>query len=104
MANVLTLIFNLLKSSTPGLNVFLGLMTLAVPIITYIADLWGGLFAKLDAMIIPALPSSLDFSPLGYVNYIFPMDTCLTFTAAYLVLYALSASIRIIKSFIPTIS
>lgn len=72
--------------------------------ITFFNDLWNNLFAKIDAMITPNLPSGFDLSPLALMNYIVPFDTMLTYTTALFGLYVVCVIIRIVKSFIPTVA
>ncbi len=45
-----------------------------------------------------------DFSPLGLANYIAPIDTLLTLIVVYMSVRLATVSIRIVKSFVPTIA
>lgn len=67
-------------------------------------ELWASLFARIDALIMPAVGASANFAPLSLVNYVFPLDTVLQLIVAYAGLRAACAVIRIIKSFVPTVA
>lgn len=103
MKTVISAIYNMVASMSPGFRVFMGVGSVALAINNYINELWAELFARVDAMAVGATGMA-DFSPLGMVNYIFPLDTVLTFLTAYATLRAACAAIRVVKSFIPTIS
>jgi hypothetical protein len=61
------------------------------------------LIVKMDALAVGATGNA-DFTPLGFVNYIFPLDTLLSHVAILSALVLASALVRIIKSFVPTIA
>lgn len=61
------------------------------------------IIAKIDQISVN-VSGTADFSPLGLANYLFPLDQLLIYITGYILLLALCAIIRIVKSFIPTIS
>lgn len=71
---------------------------------SFFVSMWSKVIAGLDALIVPAVDGSADFSPLGLVNYVFPLDTLLTMLSAYMALKVACAGLRVVKSFVPTIS
>lgn len=103
MRTILTVIYNLLASMHPALRVGLGVGSILIAFLQYINALWADLFARVDALAVGSTGVA-DFSPLGFVNYVFPLDTVLTFCTSYCALRLVCAAIRIVKSFIPTIS
>lgn len=68
------------------------------------SELWAQLFARIDALIMPALGGTANFAPLSLVNYVFPLDTVLELVIAYAGLRVACTIIRIIKSFVPTVA
>lgn len=103
MKTILTAIYNLFAGMSPAVRVFLGIGSIAIAVNHYVNSLWMDLFGRIDAMAASSTGMA-DFSPLGLVNYVFPLDTMLSFVIAYGTLRTVCASIRIVKSFIPTIS
>lgn len=67
-------------------------------------DGWAAIFEKLDDLVVPALGGSVDFAPLSLANYFLPIDLVCTHLAIFCVLKLACAIIRIIKSFVPTVS
>lgn len=104
MTKILNALFNLTASANPAVRQLLWIGAALTAIWDYITDLWEDLFARIDAIILPILPGSIDFQPLGLINYIFPLDTVLTMVTALVLLMLLCAAIRIVKAFIPGIS
>jgi len=103
MNTLLTAIYNLLASMHPAVKAVLFLGSVLLAINSYIETLWAELFTKVDTIAAGTFTSA-DFSALGLVNYVFPLDTVCTFLTAYMGLTLVCAAIRIIKSFVPTIS
>jgi hypothetical protein len=102
-ARILTLILNLFESLSNPVKMAAGLFTLALAAFDYVNDMWAELFTRVDAMAAPSVGAA-DFTGLGMVNYIFPLDTVCTYISAYAVLRLACGGVRIIKSFIPTVS
>lgn len=102
-STVLGRLFDLLKSSSPTLSLVFSLGTLGLAVFTFVNQMWATLFAKIDGLVAPAMGNA-DFSGLGMINYIFPLDTVCTYISAFMLLRVTCAVIRIIKSFIPTVA
>ena len=103
MRTLLTAIYALMSSASPFFRYGLGMLTVALAVLQYFNGLWAALFAKTDTMV-AGTAGTADFSALGLINYVFPLDTVCTFISAYAGVRLLCATIRIIKSFIPTIA
>jgi uncharacterized membrane protein len=104
MKQALTFIFNLFSSMTPAVRTVLAVGTVAITINDFFNVLWAQLFAKIDALSSGVTGTNADFSACGFLNYVFPLDTVCTLMSAYAVLTLSCATIRIIKSFIPSIA
>jgi len=104
MKTTITAIYNLFASMHPAVRGVLGIAVLLLAINQYLNEQWASLFAKVDSIVAPSLAGTADFSPLGLINYVFPLDSCLTFMSAFAVLRGATAVVRIVKSFIPTIA
>ena len=62
------------------------------------------LIAQLDAIVQPTMSvSSIGLSPFALANYFFPIDTGIVLFGAYIPFLVTCVTIRIIKSWIPTI-
>jgi len=71
---------------------------------TYLNGLWDEVFLLVDNVLIPNFPAVYDFGPLTFANYIVPVDTTLNYCAGLFILKIACVAIRIIKSWIPTVS
>lgn len=103
MIVILTRLLAWLVTCGPAVKVMFAVAAFALAFAGFLAAMWSRLFAALDTLVLPTL-SSADFSPFGLVNYVFPLDTLLTMLAAMGAVKVIAATIRIIKSFIPTIA
>lgn len=103
MKTLLTAIYNLIATLSPGVRLGIGIASIALAVNSYVNALWADLFAKVDAIAAGSMGAA-NFSGLGLLNYIFPVDTLLSFVTGYATLRIACASVRIVKSFIPTIS
>jgi hypothetical protein len=101
---ILNAIFNLIASANPSVRSLIWFAALIVAFLDYMTEMWGEMFSRIDALLLQSLPESVDFQPLGVINYIFPLDTFFTTMAALFALYAVCVLVRIIKSVIPLIS
>ena len=104
MKTLLTVIYNLIAEMNPAVKVVIGGFSVFLAVNTYINALWAELFAKLDNVVGASTGGTSDFSPLGMINYVFPLDSVLTFLIALMAMKATCGIVRIIKSFIPTIA
>jgi|SRR5690606_17922580 len=72
--------------------------------------LLGGVSDKIDEIIllldqvVVEVSGNVDFTPLALGNYLFPLDQLLSYVGVYLVLLGICALIRVVKSWIPTVS
>ncbi len=103
MKTILTALLNLLSSLNPAVTAVMAAVTVFSALFSYFNSMWSDLFARVDALASSSFGSA-DFSPLGFVNYVFPLDTLCTFLGTYMALRLACAAIRIVKSFVPTIS
>jgi len=91
-----------------GLNpMFLSLFTATTSVLagfTWINNHIAALMDKLDLLAQTSFSGTLNISPLGFVNTFVPLNEALTFFSAYLAVLTLCATIRIIKSFVPTVA
>jgi len=95
----------LMGSLNPSIRSLLMLGSVVLALWDWVNDLWSYLFYKIDSLVMPAMQSvGVDVSPLGLLNYVLPIDTLFTMITAYAALRATGVLIRIVKSFIPTIS
>lgn len=79
------------------------LCSLALALWTFARDLFRELLARLDLIAVQATGNA-DFSPLSFANYLFPVDEFCVHLTVLCVLTLVTALIRIIKSFIPTLA
>jgi len=100
---LLTLMYNLVAQMNPSVRAILFFGSLLTTGLTYLNEVWGELFQRIDGLA-AAAAGTADFSPLSLVNYCVPLDVMLDMIVAYGVLRLACAGIRIIKSFIPTVS
>lgn len=96
-------ILSLLASMSPTLKKVLGASLLFIGFFTYFNNMWANLFARIDALVVPASIAA-DFTPLSLVNYVFPLDTVCSYISAYLTFRLACVGIRVVKSMIPTIA
>ena len=54
--------------------------------------------------VVVEVSGQVDFAPLALGNYLFPLDQLLSYVGVYLLLLGICALIRMIKSWIPTVS
>lgn len=66
-------------------------------------DLWDRLLVEMDKIAAMSFGGA-DFSPLSFANYFIPLSELLGMLVVWLGLFVLTHIIRIIKSFIPTVS
>lgn len=103
MKQTLTFLYNLFASMNPAVKSVLAVGTVALGVNSYMQTLWTELFQKVDGIAASSFGNA-DFSPCGFINYCFPLDTLCTFLSAYCVLTVVCAAVRIVKSFIPSIA
>jgi len=104
MKSVLTFIYHLLLATNPAVIALLGMLASLAVIFQYASELWTALQTRIDAMAGPAFGGAMDFSPLGLIDYFIPLHETIALVAALFAWALVCASIRMIKSVIPTIS
>lgn len=67
------------------------------------SSLYGSMQSTVSSAIYNALPSGLG-NAFAFVNYGFPLTELIALTAVLMALFVIAASLRFIKSFIPTIA
>ena len=102
--NVIVEYFKWSGKLNPLLSKLITLSVVMLSFWSFLREAWGSLFAKIDALVIPALPGGADFSPLGLCNYVFPLDTMLTYCVSLMALKLVCSGIRVVKSFVPTVA
>lgn len=70
----------------------------------WVNEKWALLIARIDAMAVAAGGGSLNIQPLGFVNTFIPLQEACTYFTAWVALLLVCATIRIIKSFVPTVA
>lgn len=112
MFDLLKQIFNqllrvgaLVSSLSPTVRLLFLVGSGALAFFNWLNAIWAALFSRIDAAASPAMLSlGVDVQPLSFLNYVVPLDTLLTLLTAYFAFKGVSALIRIIKSFVPTIA
>lgn len=90
--------------TTPALRAAILLGTSLAAFTTWLNTMWADLFARVDMYTAPLMEGVADFSPLALANYMIPLDTALNLTVLYAGVRLTTVAIRIVKSFVPTIS
>jgi len=78
--------------------------TFAVGMFRFFNALWGQLLLRLVNVTLPPATAASVMSGFEFLNYVFPVSELFTFCTSFMTLYLVCAAIRMIKSFIPTIS
>ena len=104
MIKLLNWVVTFLRNTNPVVAAVFTSSTAALSVWALFQSMWTTVIARIDTLIISSSGGSVDFSPLGMVNYIFPLTELLNFIVAYAGIRLTCAAIRIIKSFVPTIA
>lgn len=88
--------------ANPATAVVSGLLAL-MPFFLGLGDRLSSIITYVDQISI-SLTGSVDFTPLAFVNYVFPLSSMLGYLTVYLGLLLLTSTIRMIKAWIPTVS
>lgn len=78
--------------------------TLAAGMFRFFNALWAELLLKLVTVTLPPATAASVMSGFEFANYVFPVSELFTFCTSFMTLYLVCAAVRMIKSFIPTIS
>lgn len=79
------------------------ILALLVPVFSTARALWSQLFQYMDQLAVTTF-GNVEFQPLGFANYLLPLDWFCTQLAVWFGVYVLTSIIRIVKSFIPTVA
>ena len=104
MVTLLAKLFTWIGTFGPVVRIILAVSTVGLTLYSFLSAVWVNLFAEIDSLVLPSMPTGVDFSPLGLLNYVFPVDTLCTYVTALLALKLACTGIRIVKSFIPTVA
>jgi hypothetical protein len=104
MKATLTAIFSLLSGLNPVITAMVTVIVTVTGFFTWINSQWTVLLAKMDMMTQANFAGVLSLSPIGLINTFFPLSETLTFFSAWLGLVVVASTIRIVKSFIPTVA
>jgi hypothetical protein len=104
MTKILTAILESIKLTNPLVTLAGAVLTGALAIFNFFNTIWGQLLAKLTAVTLPTAGAASVMSGFEFVNYVFPLTELFTFCSAFMTLYLICAAVRMIKSFLPTIS
>lgn len=92
------------------LGQFANPVTRTMSILTVVTSIYVAVSGHIDALIIAidslvvSSSGTLDLRPLAFANYVFPLAEAITLVIGYLALMAAAATIRIIKSWLPTVN
>lgn len=100
----LTALYNLIVTWNGGvLAILASAVTSLIAVIAWVNTLWAELIAKL-ALVTVVNGTSVSFSAVGLIDTFFPLTETLSFFTAWFALLVACATVRIVKSFIPTVA
>jgi len=101
--DILIWISRFLARFAPSFNIAGALLTVALYNYEKVNSMIAPLLGHLDQLIQPVVGNA-NFSPLSFVNFVFPLAELIGMIIGLMSLTVLCYTIRIIKSFIPTIN
>jgi len=104
MKTTLTALFGFISGLNP---MFLSLFTVTTSVLaafTWLNDHIISMMVAVDSLTVSSFTGTLNISPLGFLNTFIPIAEAISYFTAYLALLALCGTIRIIKSFVPTVA
>lgn len=104
MVNYLKALYDTLVSMDPAVAGAIFVFTFLISVFHYVNAMWETLLAKMAALVLTADTASMAIDGMSWFNYAFPLTEFFTFASGCALAYATAATIRIIKSFIPTIA
>ena len=104
MKSWLGAIWKMVTTLNPAVALTSSVFTVAWAFMSLAFDLWDIVVIKVAQLVLPPSAVVTMTGALSFINYIFPLQELFVFVMAYLPLLTACAAIRIIKSFIPTIS
>lgn len=101
LLNIYRLLTNRSGFVVMGYSLLLGMFNFIMGIHAKIEEM----ITSFDALVMPSFSSAgLNVSPAAFLNTLLPLSECLLMFTAWMVLFLACSAIRIIKSFVPTIS
>ncbi|HWA88112.1 MAG TPA: hypothetical protein VG710_17920 [Opitutus sp.] len=104
MLKILSALLQSVRELNPVVTLMSSGFTFAVAMIGFFNALWTALLARIATVSVGPISGSLVVDGLAFMNYFFPVQELFVYMTAYASLYVVCSAIRIIKSFIPTIS
>lgn len=104
MTKTLAAILESLKLMNPLVTISGGVFTFALALFNFFNAMWNEMLGKLAAVTLPPATAATVMQGFDFVNYVFPLSELFTFCSAFMALYLICAAVRIVKSFVPTIS
>jgi hypothetical protein len=104
MTKILFAVLESLRELNPVVTLLSAGLTFVVALFNFFNSMWAELVAKLAYLVLPNYTAGLVVEGLSFLNYFFPLEEFFSFFSVYLGLFVVCAAIRIVKSFIPTIS
>lgn len=104
MITFLHWIYKTLRQSQSILVYFLGPLLTWILFQGFLNDVWDQLFVRAEAMTAGVSGASVAMDLIALGNYVFPFDVVVALLVQYAFTKSVCACIRIVKSFVPTIS
>lgn len=104
MTKILDAILDSLKAMNPLWTATFAVISFVVGVFNFFNEIWGYLVAKIATLVLPGNVAASVVSGFGFVDYVFPLSEFFTFFSLWCALFVICAAVRIIKSFVPTIS
>lgn len=79
-------------------------ITMCAGIYTGASGLIDQMIIAIDGLVVSTGGGVADFRPLAFANFVFPLTETIALLLGWLALYLTAATVRIIKSFIPTVA
>lgn len=103
MKTLLTAIYALLGSLNPAIASVFSVAVTTYAVFTWVNDQWALMIAKIDLMAQANFAGTLNLSPLALLNTFVPLTETLSYVSAWLAVLGIATTIRIVKSFVPTL-
>ena len=104
MKTILTAMFSMISSMNPVFTTIGVVGVSLVALFNWVSAEWALMLTKIDLLAQQNFGGTLPISPLGFLDTFIPLTETLSLFTIWLGVLALASTIRIIKSFIPTIA
>jgi len=104
MKTLLTALFTFFSGMNP---VFVSVFSVAVSaysVFQWINSQMVLLIQKIDTLTVSSFTGTLSVSPFGLLNTFTPLSEAMSYFSAWVTLLGICATIRIVKSFVPTVA